>query len=205
VTVIDWDAYRRDYDRMGRDEQEAFYERVYAAYPVQKHFNAEACSALLHLCRPTSVVEIGGWRGELAKDMLSRWPGIMVWHNVEICRSARQQSECTDTRYHAVTEAVPADCLVTSHAIEHMRLYEVANYLDKIEPKAAYVAAPLSEDGQTWDNYLGSHVMQEGWKDVIAMFSSRGFDILGAGYSGGDVRCFYRFGRYFRGGARRSG
>jgi hypothetical protein len=194
VTSIDWDAYRRDYDRMSAADQEAFYDRVWQDYPHQKFFNASACASYLASFTPTTVVEIGGWRGELAAEMLTRFPSIKHWTNVEVCRGAREASACTDPRYEYVppTALLPfADAVVSSHAIEHMLIRELVIYLEEVRPRSVFLQAPLTEEGQAWDGYQGSHVMREGWREVRSELARLGLRHV-PHFDAHEVRCFSR-------------
>ena len=193
---IDWDAYRRDYDKLTPEDQERFYDRVWELYPDQKHFDAKACLrffAHLGLEKHVHVVEVGGWRGELAAEVLAALPAIYTWSNVEVCRGAREASVCGDRRYQALPpNIVPTgDVLVSSHAIEHMMLRELNAYLKVIRPRAVFLAAPLLEDGQDWRGYMGSHVLREGWRDVVALLERKGLERVPE-LDGPDVRCAAR-------------
>lgn len=185
--MIDWDAYRAAYDGMGPAEQAAFYARVWELHPDQRHFDADACGRLLDAAAPASVQEVGGWRGELAAAVLPSRPGILSWRNREVCEGAASHPACADPRYSLGLG--PADALVMSHVIEHMRLREAEAYVEAVRPRAAFVQSPLSEDGQDWAGYRGSHVLREGWREVEAMMARHGLRREPA-LDAPDVRCF---------------
>lgn len=200
--MIDWDAYRAVYDRMGWNDQVAFYDRVWELHPDQRHFDAEACAAFLTVTRPASVLEIGGWRGELANLMLARFPNVTEWRNVEVCRGAAFHPVGTDPRYSAVvpddwawkTPEITArhwDALVMSHTVEHMRLDQFRDLIDALDVGSVFLQAPLEDRKTNWTGYHGSHVLAAGWNDLARLLKERGFT-RNQSLDAADVRCFAR-------------
>jgi hypothetical protein len=197
ATGIDWDAYRAAYDGMTYGEQVAFYSRVWDLHPDQHHYDPAACAAFLEAVKADRVIEIGGWRGHLAAEMLTQFPKIKRWHNIELCRGAVQATVCEDPRYTAQVPGnwawtmihEPGGVLVAAHVIEHMTAAQVALLLGALHPRAAFVQSPLTEDGQDWAGYGGSHVLRAGWRDVIALFAAYGL-AHDPTLDAPDVRCF---------------
>ena len=197
ATGIDWDAYRAAYDGMTYGEQVAFYDRVWDLHPDQHHYDAEACFAFLTVAQADRVIEIGGWRGHLAAEMLPRLPAIRRWHNVELCRGAVAATVCDDRRYTAQVPTrwawemthEPGGVLVAAHVIEHMTLAQVGALVGALRPRAAFVQSPLTDTGQDWAGYGGSHVLRAGWSEVIALFAAHGLT-HDPTLDAADVRCF---------------
>jgi len=195
--VIDWDAYRAAYDGMTYGEQVAFYDRVWELHPEQHHYDAEACAAFLEDVAARNIVEIGGWRGELATEMLARFPKIRRWHNIELCRGAVMATVCDDPPYTTQVPGnwawtmiyEPGQVLVAAHVIEHMTLAQVELLLTAIRPRAAFIQSPLTEEGEDWAGYTGSHVLRAGWREIVALCGTCGLT-HDPTLDAKDVRCF---------------
>lgn len=187
MTAVDFDAWRVSYDAMTYDDHVRFYDAVWDAYPVQQHYDTGRATAFLARVDPRRVLELGGWRGELAAAILPEFPDIVRWRNVEVCRGAAENAACTDPRYEAI---VPdawlwerpdlvgfADTFVASHVIEHMRGDQLRALFAVVLPSvdAVFLASPLDEEGQGWAGYHGSHILELGWRDVAALLANAGF------------------------------
>lgn len=196
--MIDWDGYRAEYNSMSWEDQRAFYDRVWDLHPVQIHYDAEACARFLDATRPVTVMEIGGWRGELAGEMLMRFDWIASWHNREVCAGAVANQATADPRYHANVPTIwpwqtplRAEAFVASHTIEHMNETQLNALLAATTARAMFLASPLTEDGQDWAGYDGSHVLTLGWRDVIALAAKHGYVHM-AELDAPEIRCFSR-------------
>lgn len=209
-----FDDWRRNYDGMSYADQVAFYELIGKKYPRQICFDAGAYGRFFEYVlilkdaepkrsiRP-SVLEIGGWNGELAQAMLERYADIAAWHNIEIRASAAETAVCQSERYRVVDAgdfawrvALPeAEVFVASHVIEHIRAHELAALLDNLPASVRFVGlqAPLGEEGRDWSGYLGSHILEIGWWMVEALLKKRGFRHL-IELSTGEFRAFERGG-----------
>ena len=191
--MINFDVWRAEYDLMTYEDQLAFYDLVWAKHPVQKHYDpgavAKFFSAHLAYTEPASVLEIGGWRGELAAEMLGLWPlnaDIREWTNLEICRGAVENSIPLDVRYHPVVPGgflwdydqgmfAPYNVLVASHVIEHMRARELWSFLSRQKALWVYLASPLDEEDRDWTGYNGSHILEIGWRKITSMMGELGY------------------------------
>ena len=151
--MIDFDDWRRNYDRLTCSEHVEFYRKVAEVYPEQQHYNELAVRMFLADCEGP-VLEIGGWKGELAAAVLPDFPGIPEWLNVEIAPQAITESACTDPRYSVVVppafiwdadiDLEPYRTLVASHVIEHLKRTDVVKLLNAIRHvDRMYVDAPL--------------------------------------------------------------
>lgn len=194
-----FDDYRARYDVMSFADHQRTYSLIERVYPDQPCFSAEATShffdtLLMHGVKPFAL-EIGGWKGELAQYALKKYPKIMGWHNVEICREAVAKTVCKESRYTASTldgffwDVKPrwirmCDTLVLSHVVEHMRLANFAaiiahcasEYLDYV-----YLDIPhITEDShKTWHGWTSTHVFEAGWADIERVMSEHGYQSWG--------------------------
>jgi len=163
-------------------DQQEFYRVVAIEHPEQQHFNTNAAiSAFEQIDEPSfTVVELGGWDGALAYHLLDRFP-ILRWINYDIVSVEPQV--CIDRRYHPVelddwfwNERRTADVFVATHMIEHITDRELGELFDCLDVDWIYLEAPLLIDGQKWYGYRGSHILELGWKDVVAMLYERGYE-----------------------------
>lgn len=183
-----FDDWRQGYDTMSYDQQVEFYRVVADAYPDQRHFNVFAVNQfLLEAGEDVRVLELGGWKGELAALMLSEFPTqITRWTNFDIAPQAISQSTCTDPRYSVV---VPEDFMwnidlelskyntfIASHVVEHLRLEHLRKLFSMLRgiPRI-FVDTPLGPDGVRWDGNLSSHIIEIGWNDLQSLIESFGY------------------------------
>jgi len=102
---IDWNAWRAKFDTLSYTDQQAAYAEAEKYYPDQRHFPLELIIAIVKYCedRPNQtfrVLELGGWKGELADTVLKQCPNITFWNNVELLESCRTDPNCVDDRYN---------------------------------------------------------------------------------------------------------
>jgi len=176
----EFDEYRIVYDSLTVSEI-ADWNRMFAAkYPGQAHFAVWVASHALHLA--SDVVELGGYRGELARYILARDPVIRSWVNHEILPVP---SVCTDPRYRTIVETHrfgwehpgwAGDTLVLSHVLEHLNEPQ-AEALFATFPRftRVYIDAPLV-GGAGWWRTSTAHILCWTWDDVAARAAALGMD-----------------------------
>lgn len=186
---INFDAWRHNYDGMSYPEHVEFYRQAAEAYPEQVHFNEAAVRSFLESVAG-NVLEIGGWKGELAAAVLPDHPAITVWLNVEIAPQAVSESVCTDSRYSVVVpdtflwdsdiDLSPYPTMIASHVIEHMKVAHVVKLLDHIPAVAKlYIDAPLAAEPQAWGGGESAHIIEIGWQGLMDMLAGYGFHGVG--------------------------
>lgn len=195
---LDWDAWRASYDELGCVAQAAFYNDVYQLHPEQHRFSTKALGAFLdRIGDPVSVIELGGWTGGFAAEMLAD-TAIRSWTNYEISSDAALNPSTVDPRYQAVALArffwegtYECDLFVASHVIEHLKLKDLEATFDAVNCRFVYLQAPLSEGPTDWSGYHGSHILEVGWDGVSEALGKRGFWLVEP-LSVPHVRCFER-------------
>lgn len=180
--MTDWDGWRAGHGSLSFLDNQKFASDFYQICQEQQFYNPTHFDRYINEYKPRTVVEIGGWRGELANDML---PGseIASWTNYEICQEAVRDSVCKDERYHPVAltdylwngPRINADAFIATHVIEHLSAEELAKLVSLLDVKTIYFEAPLLEPGQTWDGYEGSHINQYSWDDVHELMRVSGY------------------------------
>lgn len=185
---MDWDAYRSVYGDLDFAAKQRHYDEVFRDHPAQEHHNAEAVDAFLATVPGDKfVIELGGWRGELAAKMLARHPDIYRWRNYDFCLPAIRASVCDDPRFDAIglhdyfwnVEVGSADVFVAAHVIEHFTRDELLRLIDALDATHVYLEAPLLRDGQTWDGYFGDHILDADWPWVHAAMAAAGYELVG--------------------------
>jgi len=183
---MDFDQWRADYGRMTDDQQRAFYDDLERNYPDQRHYTAALVDRFLTIASPRSVLEMGGWKGELAGAMLARHSTIEAWTNYELSARAIAATTCRDLQYRAVpcgfrwwTAAdVPwADAFIASHVIEHLSDADCVSLLSAVRARHVYLEAPLhTRQTAGWAGYCGSHIMSMDWPQIDGVLRAAGFD-----------------------------
>lgn len=211
---IDWDGWRARYADMSYADHCHFYDEVERLLPEQRQYAGRTVRNFLLYAleageRPLQVVEVGGWKGHLAQEVLGQSePGeIASWKNYDLSQRAVDRSVCGDERYRAVVLPdfvwnVPG-CfeganVVVSHAVEHLASWDCVRFIGALAEarvRFCYVEAPIPEEtpdeGVKWDGYGGSHILEVGWDLVEIWFSLDRYVVLPS-RTRADVRCFER-------------
>lgn len=188
MNTADFDKWRQDYDYLTYRDQLAFYDRVAEDHPLQRGFDVKAFKAFFEAITllEVQILEFGGWKGELAAEMLAEISRITQWLNLEISRKAVIETKVWDERYRAIilhrfaweVERLPGgNVFVSSHAIEHIKAAELERLFGKLPPEVTYVGlqAPLVEGPTDWAGYYGSHILEVGWMKIGAILQALGF------------------------------
>lgn len=202
--ILDCDEWRRNYSTWTVADHKKFYAAVWAQYPGQSHAAHELASMVLATHRPRSVVEIGGWDGELAVHMLEEHDFIERWTNVEICEEAVDQGHY-HPRYWPLSPNVwywentwKADMLVASHCIEHMTAEHLEAMVRASDVSHMFFDAPLQDGPTQWWGTSTTHILEVGWDGVTEICARHGYALawgmnhVTAPESGGAARvCVY--------------
>lgn len=186
-----FNRWRDLYNDLTDDEQRDFANACEERFPDQAHANRFAINRVFesHVPARSRVIEIGGWKGELAAHCLKTF-FIENWLNIEFCPraiaatvpalkdEARYETWCPKSfRWFKDVEPRPSvDVVVATHVIEH---FSDADFLDLVKRIAGvkwiFFDAPLTEDGERWDNYLGTHKLEMGWYGVRQVMADHGY------------------------------
>jgi hypothetical protein len=193
-----FEEWRRQYKDMDYEEQRAFYSWVAKTFPSQVHFDLPGFIGALDRFTwelgEYSVLEVGGWRGELAAEILGRTDQIKEWVNYEIAEPLLDNIKCDDPRYRMVIpddfvwniDLFEGDVLVASDMIEHISGDHLALLVENLPDSVKRIAfkSPLGHWTQPngWVGYYGSHILELGWPDVSALLYRH--DFVEAGRSG---------------------
>jgi hypothetical protein len=186
ISGLDWDAWRNAYPTLTYAEQQAFHTAIYEAYPVQRHYDTDLVAKAIDHVQPGTVLELGGWDGELAQAMLEQYPMIGYWINFEICREAAAAgSDLEIPRYSApilndwywTKGPWRCDLFVASHVIEHLTLEHLALTIEATKAKALFFDAPLLDRPINWQGSTTSHILTATWQQVTDLCAKHGYDL----------------------------
>lgn len=181
--TIDCDEFRRNYDAWTVEDHREFYRQVYEVAPQQSHSAPDLVAAAIKSCRPQKVLEIGGWDGELAIQMLEQFDFIQDWTNVEICAQAVRHGH-RHPRYTALSPRVwfwerqwAGDMLVASHCIEHMSAEHLEALVRSASVDSFFFDAPLTDGPTNWWGSSTTHVLEVGWDGVTEILARCGYHL----------------------------
>jgi hypothetical protein len=186
---MDFEQWRADYDKMTYEEQVKYHNEIEANYPEQAHYTYQNIIHLFNLMKDDSMVlEFGTWKGDMANRCFIDYPQkIKSWVGIEICQAAIEKTRCLDPKFSYIfpkrfdwfMEKRPkADVIVATHFIEHLKndhFDALAKYCQGVD----YVLfeAPLSANGESWENYHGTHKLNYGWNQVVEVMGKNGFEL----------------------------
>lgn len=191
-----FDKWRSLYYDLSEAEQEQFGYDMEEKYPHQASFTPSNFESLFtnQVKIGNSVLEIGGWKGELASQMLAKFPeGISSWTNIDYCKPATEKTVCKDPRYKViyphrfhwfkdpVGQTLPPenpvpDICVSAHVIEHLTNEDLASLIEFISPiRTVMFEAPIARDHNDWRGYIGTHILTWGWNQVNAAMAASGY------------------------------
>jgi len=176
---MNFNTWRKEYDSYSLKDQQKIINDLEERYPNQKQFTFSEVDEFISENSPQKVLEIGGWKGHLAHEILKENKTIELWHNYEICSNAKDKSVCKDERYKCIIAPDFVwnldvfdnyDVCILSHVVEHIKEPELRKLFKKLKNiRYFYIEAPIEEDGQRWGNYQGTHILKCGWNSIKEM------------------------------------
>lgn len=182
MTFNEW---RDRYSKMSYDEQVQYHNLIEQQYPDQAHYTYDNVKQILS--DRIKVLEFGCWKADLAARAISEY-NIKEWKGVEICTTAIEKTKCTANNFKYIvpkkfdwfnTKVKPkADVIIATHFIEHLsneHFEQLAEYCAGVP--LIYFESPLSNEGESWDGYIGTHKLNYGWDKVNEIMKSKGYFI----------------------------
>ena len=197
------DRYRKKYDSLSFRSKIKKANKWLKLYPEQGHFNLTPINYWLEniVDRPVSVLEIGGWRGDLAEKVLLSFEHINLWHNYDLIKQNSYQ-KCHDNRYKLISMEEDLwhmflkfeyNALIATHMIEHINwkeFIELINWIpESIRTVLFEAPLPASNEKINWKGDYSSHVLEKGWEQVITEMKRHRFSV---DYSEGNTFIFKR-------------
>jgi hypothetical protein len=183
----EFDKWRERYDTMTIDEQIAYHNELEARYPEQNHYNYDKVKEALALAHtPTIVLEFGTWKGDLAKQAFNDF-SIIDWYGIEICEAAIKSTKCDKVKYIKPYKfdwfnderTIEADVVIATHFIEHLsneHFEQLAAYCKGV--KVVHFESPLTDDGNEWVGYEGTHKLTIGWNKINEIMKDNGYELI---------------------------
>jgi 2-polyprenyl-3-methyl-5-hydroxy-6-metoxy-1,4-benzoquinol methylase len=182
MTFNEW---RNKYNEMTYAEQVQYHNIIEQQYPDQAHYTYENIKQVLS--DGIKVLEFGCWKADLAARAITEYK-IKDWKGIEICTTAIEKSKCTASNFKYVvpktfdwfskTVRPKCDVIIATHFIEHLsneHFEQLADYCAGVP--LIYFESPLSNEGESWDGYLGTHKLTYGWNKVNEIMESKGYFI----------------------------
>lgn len=175
---FNFNEWRENYDTYSFEQHKELNNILEEISPRQQQHNTEEVINFLKDIPNAKVLELGGWKGELANKVLLTNKDIILWHNYDICSNAIDKNVCKDERFKGIVLTDFAwnldifsgyNVCIMSHVVEHMKLYEFKSFLDKIKHiKYIYIDCPLNDpyNRMKWKNYCGTHILNAEWSDI---------------------------------------
>jgi hypothetical protein len=188
LTALDWDAWREAYPDLTYAEQQDFHSLIYQAHPEQRHYDATLVAKAVEYTQPHTVVELGGWDGELAETMLRQYPSVIhQWVNVELCKEARDAGVGRHPNYTPWllddwywTRPWYPDLFVASHTIEHLTVADLERTIAATHARALFLDAPLGDKATPWQGSTTTHTLHTGWIGVTQICNRHGYQLAWA-------------------------
>jgi hypothetical protein len=184
--MMDFNQWRNKYDTLTFAEQVEYHNQLELLYPGQAHYDLQAAKHVIDLVNPKTVIEAGCWKADLAAEILKSNDIIEDWKGVEICTNAIKKTVCKDgrMRYREVASftwwnnvRMGCDLFIATHFIEHLSLQHFAELAKALKSRFVYFEAPLSDTGEPWDGYHGTHKLPIGWNRINEIMASNGYAV----------------------------
>lgn len=183
-----FNLWRERFQSMTDAEHKEFADLTEKHFPSQQHFTRSNFEILFRGRSTSKVMEIGGWKGELAHYCLN-YLDVFSWVNFEFCRAAvnktlvplyslSYKSYCPEKLNwfldHLREDGF--DACVASHTIEHLSNEHFIQLVDHIAgiPLVMF-EAPLHTAGNNWHNDFSTHILTIGWNGVNAAMERKGY------------------------------
>ncbi len=188
-SIREMDLFRENYDLMTFGQLVDIANDSLHKYPEQAHYTLPFVFQWIenHVPRPARVLEIGGWRGDLARDILSRYGFVEEWDNFDVI-SDQSTQKCKDNRYRQIPLSdyiwnldlsEKYNALIATHMIEHLKWRELLLLMRWIPAKIQTVLfeAPVvqSADNFDWTGNHSTHILEKGWKQIVEEMDKNGF------------------------------
>lgn len=180
--------YRQLYSKFSFEDRQKLYTLWYKAFPdgaepFDGQFVLDCIDEIIsdngHYLR---VHELGGYRGELAWEVLSKHPRI-TWTSFDIIKHdilpelPDNFSECVlEKELWETNIGLEGDVFISMHTLEHLSdadFDKLLAYILKQKITHLILQLPIQPEGQTWANYLGAHVLTYGSNKIKKLLEPR--------------------------------
>lgn len=182
--------WRLQRDGLSYSEHVAFYDAIYDLYPNQHYCDlTEARRFAEQLPKGSRILELGGWKGEVAAELLKTCPRIVHWHNIELSTKAvraglihpRYTADVGDDFIWNSSDLPAANVLFAAYVLEHLKAEEIGVLLKHLpQVTEVYVESPLPPEGTglTWYGSQSTNILEIGWQELELLFHRFGFEVV---------------------------
>ena len=180
MTFNEW---REKYGTLSLDEQVQYHNVIETQYPEQAHYTYDNVKKVLY--KGATVLEFGTWKADLAQKAIIEF-NLSKWQGIEICSNAIEKTRCTLKEFSYIkpdkfdwwVNPLPnSDIIIATHFIEHLSNEHFEQLVKVLKAKYIYFEAPLTEVGEDWAGYVGTHKLKYGWNDVNKLMAEQGYKI----------------------------
>lgn len=179
----EFDKWRENYNNMSLAEQVKYHNEIELQYPEQAHYTYENVRQVLY--EGATVLEFGTWKADLAQRAIIEF-NLKQWQGIEICSNAIESTRCTHEQFSYiqpnrfdwwVNELPKSDIIIATHFIEHLSNVHFEQLVKVLQSPLIYFEAPLTELGEDWAGYVGTHKLNHGWDAVSELMKEQGYSI----------------------------
>jgi len=187
---VSFDLWRKHYRQLTFRQQVDIYNAWALRYPNQgSHYCLPAVLKAIEEVKQKlnknvlRIIELGGYQGELAFDVLTCYPNF-IYVNYDFCSIAIQRTKPKlkgykfwNVRLKKPFWQIPIqkyDLFITSHTLEHMINEEVFKILNHIKQTPfIYVQMPIRHIG--YDGVGAGHICSLSWLQIEKHLNSLGY------------------------------
>lgn len=179
-----FDMWREAYSELTPKTSALVNNLMARIWPQQPAFHLGSVLEFLDYASPRTIIEFGGFNGELAEKVLSRDKDtIREWVNIENCGV---RSVCSDSRYRVATEIPRAEdftgcvALIAIHSFEHISSGEAMGIVSRCLANHVYIDCPIPQTTKPdWIGYYGTHITDMSWHEMATSVISIGYNEVG--------------------------
>jgi glycosyltransferase involved in cell wall biosynthesis len=189
--IKELDNFRKNYDKITFDQLVSKANVWLHQYPEQASYTLPLVQRWIenYVPKPRIILEIGGWRGDLADAILKDYDFIHRWDNYDVI-----SDQSTQKCHHEYYQQIPLsnyiwnlktdskyNALIASHMIEHIKWRELVLLIHWIPEniKTILFEAPIAQSAENfdWTGHYSTHILEKGWEQVINEMRNHNFEV----------------------------
>jgi hypothetical protein len=185
--IENFNEWRNKYDTLTFEEQRLYHNHLEELYPEQAHYDLASAKIAFEHVKPLTVVEAGAWKANLAAIILNENATIEQWQAIELSTNAINKTLCKDDRFSYIDinrfdwwneMQFEQDLFLATHFIEHLSGEHLTALINAINTKAVYFEAPITNAGEAWNDFHGTHKLHFGWDIINSLFTIKGYNVV---------------------------
>ena len=188
-----FDVWRENYGLLDINDLIWINSGIHNFVGSQEHFNYEGVKDLIDIVLnripELAIIELGCWKGHLAKRLLSEYTNkeVKSYVGYDINYPAIDQSVVDDLRYTTIKMTdwfqnykLDADILISCHTIEHMNEEQIRKIMIRINElslKYLIFELPFNYKG-LWNGGNNSHILKLNSEEFVKIMEEYGFKLF---------------------------